>query len=139
MDSQHFHYVLTYASQANQADGRYHRITVKLSRPGLKVTHRKGYYAAKKEVTFSGLKEREILEALRAPGNLNAIPVGLSYNAFHLDEDRYQLEVFSRATWGSCPFCRRTVARPTSCIGSRLLLTNKAATSAARKNSWICS
>lgn len=103
VDSQHFHYVLTYASQANQADGRYHRITVKLSRPGLKVTHRKGYYAAKKEVTFSGLKEREILEALRAPGNLNAIPVGLSYNAFHLDEDRYQLEVFSRAHLGLLP------------------------------------
>ena len=104
VDSQHFHYVLTYASQANQTDGRYHRITVKLSRPGLKITHRKGYYAARREVTYSGLKQKEILEALQAPGNLNEIPVGMSYNAFPLDEDRYQVEVFTRANFGRLPF-----------------------------------
>ena len=103
-DSQSFYYVLTYASPATASDGRYHRIKVKVSRPGLKVTHRKGYYAPREDPTFIALKKREVLDALRAPGNLNEIPIRLSYNAFPAGEDRYRVDVFTRIDFERLPF-----------------------------------
>ncbi len=103
-DSQSFYYVLTYASPATESDGRYHRINVKVSRPGLEVTHRKGYYAPREDPTFIALKKREVLDALRAPGNLNEIPIRLSYNAFPVGEDRYRVDVFTRIDFERLPF-----------------------------------
>ena len=103
-DSQSFYYVLTYASPATASDGRFHRIKVNVSRPGLKITHRKGYFAPKEDPTYIALKKREVLDALRAPGNLNEIPVRLSYNAFPVGEDRYQVDVFTRIDFERLPF-----------------------------------
>ena len=103
-DNQSFYYVLTYASPATASDGRYHRIEVKVSRPGLTVTHRKGYYAPREDPTYITLKKREVLDALRAPGNLNEIPIRLSYNAYPVGEDRYQVDVFTRIDFGRLPF-----------------------------------
>jgi len=39
------HYVLTYSSTKPNFDGRFRTIDVKVKRPGLTVSHRKGYYA----------------------------------------------------------------------------------------------
>jgi hypothetical protein len=39
------HYVLTYSSTRPEMDGKFRSITVKVKRPGLTVSHRKGYYA----------------------------------------------------------------------------------------------
>ena len=103
-DNQSFYYVLTYASPVTASDGRYHRINVKVSRPGLEVTHRKGYYAPREDPTYIALKKREVLEALRAPGNLNEIPIRLSYNAFPIGEDRYRVDVFTRIDFERLPF-----------------------------------
>ena len=103
-DSQSFYYVLTYASPATASDGRYHRINVKVSRPGLEVTHRKGYYAPREDPTYIALKKREVLDALRAPGNLNEIPIRLSYNAFPVGEERYRIDVFTRIDFERLPF-----------------------------------
>lgn len=103
-DNQSFYYVLTYASPATASDGRYHRISVKVSRPGLEVTHRKGYYAPREDPTYVALKKREVLDALRAPGNLNEIPIRLSYNAFPIGEDRFRIDVFTRIDFERLPF-----------------------------------
>ena len=103
-DSQSFYYVLTYASPHTASDGRYHRINVKVSRPGLEVTHRKGYYAPREDPTYIALKKREVLDALRAPGNLNEIPIRLSYNAFPVGEDRYRVDVLTRIDFERLPF-----------------------------------
>ena len=103
-DSQSFYYVLTYASPATASDGRYHRINVKVSRPGLEVTHRKGYYAPREDPTYIALKKREVLDALRAPGDLNEIPVRLSYNAFPIGEDRYRVDVLTHIDFERLPF-----------------------------------
>lgn len=103
-DSQSFYYVLTYASPHTVSDGRYHRINVKVSRPGLEVTHRKGYYAPREDPTYIALKKREVLDALRAPGNLNEIPIRLSYNAFPVGEDRYRVDVLTRIDFERLPF-----------------------------------
>ena len=43
------YYVLGYYPPSDKRDGRFHRISVKVKRPGLKVTARKGYAAPKGE------------------------------------------------------------------------------------------
>lgn len=96
LDSQSFYYVLTYSTPNAKMDGRYHKIKVEVNRPGLQVTYRKGYYAPKEQLTFERRKKEDILEALQAPGNLNEIPIQLSYNYFQLDESRYQLALMTR-------------------------------------------
>ncbi len=84
-----FYYVLTYAMPRHKADGRYHRINLEVSRSGLELSYRKGYYAPKEEMTFEKRKKEDILEALQAPGNLNEIPVSLAYNYYQEDDFRY--------------------------------------------------
>jgi len=86
---QDHYYILTYAIPPQKPDGRFHSIKVEVNRPGLKVSFRKGYYAPKEEVTFERQKKEDILEALQAPGNLNEIPMGLSFNCYQDDETTY--------------------------------------------------
>lgn len=95
-NSQSFYYVLTYATPSPKADGRYHKVKLELSRPGLQVTYRKGYYAPKEQLSFERRKKEDILEALHAPGNLNEIPIQLSYNYFQVDESRYQVALLTK-------------------------------------------
>ncbi len=90
------YYVLSYASPLPGTDGRYHKIKVDVSRPGIHMSYRQGYYAAKEQRSFERRKKEDILEALQAPGNLNEIPIQLSYNYFQVDEARYQLALLTK-------------------------------------------
>jgi len=83
------YYILTYATPSQKADGSYHRIKLEVSRPGLEISYRKGYYTPKEEVTFERRKKEDIIDALQAPGNLNEIPVTLSYNCYRADSSTY--------------------------------------------------
>jgi VWFA-related protein len=96
IDSQSFYYILSYATPNPKSDGRYHKIKLEVTRPGLHVTYRKGYYAPKEQLTFERRKKEDIIEALRAPGNLNEIPIQLSYNYFQVDDARYQLALMTQ-------------------------------------------
>jgi VWFA-related protein len=84
-----FHYVLTYAMPDVKPDGSYRRIKLEVSRPGLKLSYRNGYYAPREQMTFEHRKKEDILEALRAPGNLNEIPIGFGYNYYQEDTAVY--------------------------------------------------
>jgi VWFA-related protein len=96
IDSQSFYYILSYATPNAKSDGRYHKIKLEVTRPGLKVTYRKGYYAPKEQISFERRKKDDIIEALRAPGNLNEIPIQFSYNYFQMDDARYQLALMTQ-------------------------------------------
>jgi VWFA-related protein len=96
IDSQSFYYILSYSTPSAKSDGRYHKIKLEVTRPGLKVTYRKGYYAPKEQISFERRKKDDIIEALRAPGNLNEIPIQLSYNYFQMDDSRYQLALMTQ-------------------------------------------
>ncbi|MFN8009225.1 MAG: VWA domain-containing protein [Terriglobia bacterium] len=100
------YYVLSYASPVSnsKADGRYHKIKVEVSRPGLRLSYRQGYYAPKEQLTFERRKKEDIIEALHAPGNLNEIPIQLSYNYFQLDESHYQLALLTRVSMRGMKF-----------------------------------
>ncbi|MEW5979893.1 MAG: VWA domain-containing protein [Acidobacteriota bacterium] len=98
VDSQSFYYVLSYSSPNAKPDGRYHKIKLQVNRPGVHVTHRKGYYAPKEQLSFERRKKEDIMEALHAPGNLNEIPMQLSYNYHQLNDSLYQLAVLTRVS-----------------------------------------
>jgi VWFA-related protein len=95
-ERQGYSYVLTYASPLTRNSGRYHKIKLEVSRPGVDVTYRKGYYEPKEEISFESRKKEDILEAMWAPGNVNQIPIQLSHNFYQLDDNRYQLSLLTR-------------------------------------------
>ena len=108
--SQSFYYVLTYGVTESRLDGRYHKIKVKVSRPGVRIRHRKGYFAPKERLSLETRNKRAVendLEAvLYGPGNLRGVPVGLSYSYFRLDEATYQLDLLARIDIGGLSFLK---------------------------------
>jgi VWFA-related protein len=89
------YYLLTYAKPSQKYDGRYHQIKVEVGRPGLELSYRKGYYAPKEELTFERRKKEDILEALKAPGNLNEIPIELAYNYYQRNDSTYAVSLMT--------------------------------------------
>jgi VWFA-related protein len=87
--SQSHYYIMTYATPSQKPNGAYHRIKLEVSRPGVEISYRRGFYSPKEEMTFEKRKKEDILDALRAPGNLNEIPVSLSYNSHREDSANY--------------------------------------------------
>jgi VWFA-related protein len=83
------YYILTYGMPSHKADGAYHHIKLEVTRPGLELSYRKGYYTPKEEMTFENSKKEDIIEALNAPGNMNQIPMTLSYSYFKEDDATY--------------------------------------------------
>jgi len=94
-ERQAFYYILSYASPSMKSDGRHHKIKVAVSRPGLELSYRNGYYSPKEELTFERRKKEDILEAMDAPGNLNEIKIGFSYNFYQLDDFKYEVALLT--------------------------------------------
>jgi len=86
-------YILTFSAPQQKYDGRYHPIKLEVSRSGLNLSYRKGYYAPREEQTFERRKKEDILEALRAPGPLNEVPIVLAYNYYREDESTYAVSL----------------------------------------------
>jgi VWFA-related protein len=86
---QRCYYILTYASPIQKANGSFHRIKLETTRPGVEISYRKGYYSPMEQMTFERRKREDIIDALQAPGNLNEIPVTLSYNCYRNDSSTY--------------------------------------------------
>jgi VWFA-related protein len=89
------YYILTYIMPQRKAAGGYHNIKLDVVLPGLDVSYRKGYYEPKEELSFETRKKEEIISALEAPGNMNEIPITLSYNYFQEDEFNYSVSFIS--------------------------------------------
>ena len=104
VDQQFSYYVLSYATPPKKPDGRYYRLRVRVSRPGARVTHRKGFYAPKERLSPEEQKKKEMLEAMRAPTDLREIPLQMSYHGSRLDGDTYRLEIVTRLGFKDLPF-----------------------------------
>jgi VWFA-related protein len=74
------YYIMTYGMPSNKKPGDYHKIKLEVTRPGLTLTHRKGYYTPKEELRFETNKKEDILAALSDVGNMSEIPMTLAYN-----------------------------------------------------------
>jgi VWFA-related protein len=83
------HYILTYSMPPHRADGAYHHIKLEVTRPGLELSYRKGYYTPKEETTVENSNKEDLMEALNAPGDMNQIPMTLSYNYSQEDDSTY--------------------------------------------------
>jgi VWFA-related protein len=92
------YYVLTYAIPSRKFDGQYHKIKVEISRPGMKLDYRSGYYTRQEEMTFESRKKEDLLDGLRAPGNLNEIPLELGYNYSQEDDSHYEVSFLVNVT-----------------------------------------
>ena len=104
VDQQFSYYVLSYATPPKKPDGRFYRLRVRVSRPGARVTHRRGFYAPKERLSPEEQKKKEMLEAMRAPTDLREIPLQMSYHGSRLDEDTYRLEIVTRLGFKDLPF-----------------------------------
>jgi VWFA-related protein len=74
------YYIMTYGMPSNKKAGEYHKIKLDVTRPGLTLTYRKGYYTPKEELRFETNKKEDILAALSDVGNMSEIPMTLAYN-----------------------------------------------------------
>jgi hypothetical protein len=83
------YYILTYPMPPHKPDGAYHHIKLEVTRPGMVLSYRKGYYVSKEELAFENSKKEDLMEALDAPGNMNQIPMTLSYNYSQEDDSTY--------------------------------------------------
>ncbi len=97
-------YVISYASPAAPADGKYHSIKVEVLRPGVKLDYRRGYYSPKQQASYVTRKSEDILDALSAPGDLNEIPVDFSYDSLRLEDGRFELSLVMKVQAESLPF-----------------------------------
>ncbi|WP_239490041.1 VWA domain-containing protein [Luteitalea sp. TBR-22] len=99
------HYVLTYSSSKPAFDGKFRSISVKVKRPGLTVSHRKGYYAVPPSADGSPVLAYEapglaLLESSPLPNNFPitaralvfptgesqaTVPVLVGFDTRHLD------------------------------------------------------
>lgn len=104
VERQSINYILTYASPAAPADGRYHSIKLEVQRPGVRLDYRKGYYSPKQQTTFVRRKSEDILDALSAPGDLNEIPIELSYDCLRLEDGRFELGLVMQVQTDRVPF-----------------------------------
>lgn len=83
------YYALTYAMPPHKPNGLYHPIKLEVTRPGLQIVYRKGYYSSKEELTYENTKREDIIDAINAPGNMNEIPMSLGYSYARGNEDVY--------------------------------------------------
>jgi hypothetical protein len=61
------YYVLSYYASQQKADGHYRHIKVEVSRSGLELSYRKGYYAPREDLTFEQRKRRISWKHCRCP------------------------------------------------------------------------
>ncbi len=78
------YYLLGYYSTNERRDGRFRKIEVKVSRPGLTVRSRKGYVAARgrNEVKDDGKTAPELRAALSSPLPTSALPMAIAAAVF---------------------------------------------------------
>jgi hypothetical protein len=101
------YYVIGYSSTNGKKDGRLRRLQVRVTRPGLRVEHRTGYYAGK---DFAHAdrddRERALQDQLLADLSSTDLPVWMHTAHFRLADDRYYVPVSIAAPGAAVPFTR---------------------------------
>jgi hypothetical protein len=99
------YYVLGYRSSNPARDGRYRRITVSVSRPGLKLDYRRGYYApADYQHSTRQDRERQLIEELASDLPSTDLTVYLATGYFRLDGNKFFAPVSLVVPGSEIPF-----------------------------------
>jgi VWFA-related protein len=82
------YYVLGYFSSNSKEDGKYRKIRIEVTRPGLKIEHRPGYFAAKSFRQMNA-QERDLVlqQALTVDRPFSDVPVILQADYFRKDNN----------------------------------------------------
>jgi VWFA-related protein len=101
------YYLIGYSSTNPARDGRFRRIRVRLTRPGLKIEHRNGYYASR-DFTHSGKedRERQLLDQLTTDLSSTDLTVWMSTSFFRLSDDRFYVPVSIAVPGSEIPFVK---------------------------------
>jgi VWFA-related protein len=101
------YYLLGYRSTNTAKDGRYRRITVKVSLPGVKLEYRRGYYAAAdyKHSTKED-KELQLEEELASELPTTDLPLYLGAAYFRLDPAKFYVPISLVVPGSQIPFTR---------------------------------
>jgi hypothetical protein len=67
------YYLLGYESPDARRDGRFHRVSIQVTRPGVRVRARKGYYAQNAVEAWKGGRPDELRELLASPTPLSGL------------------------------------------------------------------
>jgi VWFA-related protein len=86
-------YVLGYYPTNDVWDGRFHRISVKVSRPGLDVRHRKGYFAVATQEQASAQRSAALQAAVSRPINASGLGLTLRVDPVEGKPSDYRLTV----------------------------------------------
>ncbi len=100
-------YLLGYYSTNSARDGKYRKIVVKVNRPAVGISARKGYYAAKGDEILQVEKNDEIQEALRNPEEQKDIPIFLSFNVAQNESSRSLVAVHTRVDVRKIQFVKK--------------------------------
>jgi VWFA-related protein len=92
-----YSYVLGFSPQNLKYDGRFHKLTVKLSNPAkLTLQARKGYYAPKQSPNAEEQAKQEIEEALLSRDEMHDLPVELKTRFFKPNDLEAKLDVIAQ-------------------------------------------
>jgi VWFA-related protein len=101
------YYLLGYHSTNIARDGRYRRIVVKCSVPGVKIEYRRGYYApADYQHSTKDDKERQLEEELASEMPATDLPLYLGVAYFRLDGNKFFVPVSLVVPGSQIPFVR---------------------------------
>lgn len=106
-----YYYVLSYASPDQKASGKFHKIRVEVSRPGLELGYRRGYYAPREKLSPEDRKNEDIRIALAAPDDFDQIPLELTYESSQAEENRCRVSFFTHIKIYGMPFHRQRERR----------------------------
>ena len=101
----------SYASSDQKASGKFHRIRVAVSRPGLELRYRRGYYAPREKLSPEDRKNEDIRIALAAPDDFDQIPLELTYESSQAEENRCRVSFFTHIKIYGMPFHRQRERR----------------------------
>jgi hypothetical protein len=77
------YYILGYVPPSQAHDGSYHKIGVNVTRAGVQIRHRSGYYDLKAPDLLAGKLEGKTLEAVAASSEPGQVPVSISAPYFY--------------------------------------------------------
>jgi VWFA-related protein len=101
------YYLLGYHSSNPARDGRYRRITVKVNIPGVKIEHRRGYYApADYQHSTKEDKEVQLEEELASELPATDLPLYLGVAYFRLEANKFYIPISLVVPGSQIPFTR---------------------------------
>ncbi|MGA7850772.1 MAG: VWA domain-containing protein [Terriglobales bacterium] len=101
------YYLLGYRSTNPARDGRYRRITVKVNVPGVKIDHRRGYYApADYQHSTKEDKELQLQQELASELPTTDLPLYLSAAYFRVEANKFFIPISLVVPGSQIPFTR---------------------------------